>query len=217
MQAKHIIEMRKKSFFLSAIVIGLIGCTTKTSLKTGDLLFQAAKDSEMAGAIEAATGKKATINYTHVGIAIAGNGADSVLEATSGGVRMVCLADFLTEAGTIGGRPAVIAMRLRDTTGVSASVAAARKLIGCPYDYSFRTGNDKYYCSELVWETFRRPDGERIFPAQPMNFRAADGSMPAYWTGLFERLGEPIPEGEPGTNPNDMARDAQLVEIGRYF
>ena len=41
--------------------------------------------------------------------------------------------------------------------------------------------------------------------------------MPRYWVALFEKLGEPIPEGEPGTNPNEMARDPQLVEIGRWF
>ena len=50
-----------------------------------------------------------------------------------------------------------------------------------------------------------------------MNFRAADGTMPAFWTELFEKLGEPIPEGVPGTNPNDMAREGVLTEVGRYF
>ena len=89
--------------------------------------------------------------------------------------------------------------------------------LGLPYDCSFRPDNGKLYCSELVWESYRTPDGRRRFPARPMNFRAADGSMPAFWTELFERLGEAIPEGEPGTNPNDMAHDPQLYEVGRWF
>ena len=73
------------------------------------------------------------------------------------------------------------------------------------------------YCSELVWESYHRPDGRPIFPARPMNFRAADGSMPVFWSELFERLGEPIPEGLPGTNPADMSRDSALTEIRRWF
>lgn len=33
----------------------------------------------------------------------------------------------------------------------------------------------------------------------------------------FARLGEPVPEGLPGTNPNDMAREEILEEVHRYF
>lgn len=157
------------------------------------------------------------IDYTHVGIALCANGADSVLEASTEGVRTVALKDFLAEAGSIHGRPAVVAMRLRDTSGLAVSLLRARTCLGLPYDYSFRPDNGRLYCSELVWESYRRADGTPVFPARPMNFRAEDGTMPRYWVALFEKLGEPIPEGEPGTNPNEMARDPQLVEIGRWF
>lgn len=187
------------------------------ALQTGDLLFQAGKQTEMAGAITAATGRAEALNYTHVGIAVCAPGADSVLEATTGGVRIVPLERFLADAGDEEDRPLVVAMRLRDTSGLAASVLRARNSLGLPYDYSFRPDNGRLYCSELVWESFRREDGSRIFPARPMNFRAADGTMPRYWVELFEKLGEPIPEGEPGTNPNEMARDPQLREIGRWF
>ncbi len=50
-----------------------------------------------------------------------------------------------------------------------------------------------------------------------MNFRAADGSMPPFWNELFAKLGEEIPEGLPGTNPNDMSRDTLLTEVFRWF
>ena len=123
----------------------------------------------------------------------------------------------LDGSARIGGRPAAVAMRLRDTAGLAASLRRAFGFLGLPYDCSFRPDNGKLYCSELVWESYRTPDGRRRFPARPMNFRAADGSMPAFWTELFERLGEAIPEGEPGTNPNDMAHDPQLYEVGRWF
>lgn len=187
------------------------------ALESGDLLFQAGKRTDMAGAITAATGQAEALNYTHVGIAVCAPGADSVLEATTGGVRIVALERFLADAGAAEGRPLVVAMRLRDTSGLTASMRRAHNCLGLPYDYSFRPDNGRLYCSELVWESYRRTDGTPVFPARPMNFRAADGTMPRYWVALFEKLGEPIPEGEPGTNPNEMARDPQLREVGRWF
>lgn len=176
----------------------------------------------MSGAISAVTIRDSALTFTHVGIALrdpAGRpGCDSVLEATSdGGVRITTLAEFLDHSARIGNRPAVVAMRLRDTNGITASISRARSFLGLPYDYSYRPNNAKMYCSELVWESYRDTSGQRIFPARPMNFRAPDGTMPAFWIELFEKLGEPIPEGVPGTNPNDMARDPHLEEVGRWF
>ena len=141
-----------------------------------------------------------------------------MLEATSdGGVQIVPLGEFLDRSARLNARPIVVVKRLRDTTGIAGSVKRARGYIGQPYDYSFRPDNGRMYCSELIWESYRDAAGERIFEARPMNFRAADGSMPVFWIQLFERLGEPIPEGVPGTNPNDMAREAVLEEVGRFF
>lgn len=171
----------------------------------------------MEEAIVAATAADGSLNYIHVGIALGSEQPDSVLEASTAGVRIVPLAEFLAGAGRIGNRAAVTAKRLRDTTGVAAAVRRARSLVGTPYDFSFRPANGKLYCSELVWESYRASDGRPLFPARPMRFRAADGTMPRYWTELFEKIGEPIPEGIPGTNPNDMAREPLLEEIGRWF
>ena len=208
-----------RSLLYIGMLFSAISCgRTVPTLQPGDLLFQVGKTSEMTGAITDATGENGRLNFSHVGIAIPGGGADSVLEATSdGGVRLTPLAEFLDRSARIGGRPAVVAMRLRDTTGVAAAIARARTFVGQPYDYSFRPDNGRLYCSELVWESYLAPDGSRLFAAQPMNFRAADGSMPPFWTALFEELGEEIPEGVPGTNPNDMAHDPQLKEVARYY
>ena len=191
---------------------------TAPNLQTGDLLFQTTADSPMVEAIRDATGQNDTENFSHVGIFVAEDGADSVLEAsTEGGVRMVAWEKFVQRSAKINGKPYIVAKRLRDTTGVAASVLRAKQQIGAPYDYAFRANNGKFYCSELIEAHYKDGSGRPIFTAQPMNFRAEDGSMPAYWTELYARLGEPIPEGEPGTNPNDMARDGKLILLGRWF
>ncbi len=200
---------------------------TGPDLQTGDLLFQCGTGA-MTEAITDATGRSERLNFTHVGIVLhtPTNGThprpdcatDSVLEATTeGGVRIVSLEKFLARSARINDRPAVAAMRMHDTTGVAASVERARKVLGASYDYSFRPDNGRYYCSELVYETYLRPDGTHCFTAHPMNFRAPDGTMPRYWQELFDRLSEPIPEGAPGTNPNDLSQEESLYEIHRWF
>lgn len=201
------------------ILFGLSACArSEQPLRSGDLLFQVGQKSAMSGAITAATGKDCELKFTHVGIAVIGDRADSVLEATSdGGVRMTALQEFLDKSAYANGRPLVVAKRLKDTAGIAASVHRARTFLGQPYDYSFRPDNGRMYCSELVRESYLGSDGARIFPARPMNFRAADGTMPVFWIELFEKLGEEIPEGVPGTNPNDMARDSMLTEVYRWF
>ncbi len=215
------------------LYIGILlstACTDRQdgpALQTGDLLFQCGTGA-MTEAITDATGRSERLNFTHVGIVLhtPTNGVyprpncamDSVLEATTeGGVRIIPLEKFLAQSARIDDRPAVVAMRMHDTTGIAASVERARKVLGASYDYSFRPDNGRYYCSELVYETYLRPDGTYCFTACPMNFRAPDGTMPRYWQELFERLGEPIPEGVLGTNPNDLSQEESLYEIRRWF
>lgn len=69
-----------------------------------------------------------------------------------------------------------------------------------------------------MWEKLPPSEnGTPLFTARPMNFRAADGTLPQFWADLFDQLGEQVPEGLPGTNPNDMAREELLEEVHRYF
>lgn len=186
--------------------------------REGDLLFQVNEPAPMADAITDATGDSVTGNFSHVAIALNRGSADSVLEASpTGGVRIVSLAEFLASSARIGGKPGVVVMRLRDTSGIANAVSRARGHLGEPYDFSYRPANDRMYCSELVYESYRAEDGTPLFTARPMNFRAADGTLPRFWEELFDQLGEPVPEGVPGTNPNDMADEKILKRVHRYF
>ena len=127
--------MIRRCICLLCMAAAAAGCSRNIpALESGDLLFQAGKRSEMAGAIAAATGAASQFDYTHVGIALCANGADSVLEASTEGVRTVALKDFLAEAGSIHGRPAVVAMRRRAAGGLAASVLRARPGRGLPAD-----------------------------------------------------------------------------------
>ena len=46
-----------------------------------------------------------------------------------------------------------------------------------------------------------------------MNFRGPDGNFPNFWLNLFAKLGKPVPQGRPGTNPDDMVSNPILEEI----
>ena len=68
--------MIRRCICLLCMAAAAAGCGRNIpALESGDLLFQAGKGTEMAGAIAAATGAARQIDYTHVGIALCANGA----------------------------------------------------------------------------------------------------------------------------------------------
>lgn len=211
--------MARLFFYIFTMVL-LTGCSDgEGRLQQGDLLFQAAGKSDFCDAIMQATGGAGDIDLVHVGIFACINGDSVVIEASSeSGVVMTPLADFISSCGTLDGKPAVVAMRVV-SKHVSADRAVERAVacIGMPYDWEFATDNGKMYCSELVQHCFVKSDGEYLFGSVPMNFESADGSMPQFWVELFDKLGKPIPQGAPGTNPNSIYSSPQLILVKKYF
>ena len=211
-----------KKIALPILLLLCSACTEREfTPRNGDLLFQVGADSPMRDAIREATAEGHAVPFTHAALVEVVDGSVSVIEATGdGGVRRTSLPEFLERSADIDGRPVAAVFRLRPEVAteseIAASVRRAAGFIGQPYDYSFLPDNGCMYCSELVYESYRRNDGTPIFTARPMNFRAPDGSMPAFWTELFARLGEEIPEGVPGTNPADIAAEECLIKVFDY-
>lgn len=186
-------------------------------LRTGDLIFQSAGSSEMSDAISESTAAADSISFVHVAILWNDNGVLRVVEASpDAGVRLLDLDDFLNDAGADGRRPELVVKRLRRDFPAEEAVARALSFLGQPYDWFYLPDNGMMYCSELVYESFLDEEGNHIFTAKPMRFRAPDGSMPQFWTDLYEKLGVDVPEGIPGTNPNDMSEEPDLVETCRF-
>lgn len=186
--------------------------------RNGDLLFEVAADSPMSSAVAAATAQGDSLKFSHV--AIVGVDADSVfvIEATGrGGVISRSLDCFLDSATVVAGRPGIVVKRLAEPFPAREAVARAVARIGASYDWTFLPDNDAYYCSELVYECFLDASSGHIFIARPMNFLDASGHMPQFWTELFSKLGMEVPQGVPGTNPNDMSKHPGLQEVYRFF
>ncbi len=181
----------------------LSSCRTDTAPQTGDLIFFTGGSSSMDDAISSSTGD----GFVHVAIVeVDSEGAAWLIDATprKGVSREKLETKLLEEKGK------AVLMRLKDSTGVTASVQRAKGLIGSPYDFAFLPDNDAYYCSELVYECFLRPDGSHIFSCQPMNFLDSEGNLPEYWKELFEKLQMDVPQGLLGTNPEDLSRSTTL-------
>ncbi len=215
--------MKKISLLLTAATLALLtACAPKTEqLQTGDLIFvgipadYSLDDKTMDSAITDATGSEAGLNRIHVAIAEVAEGQTWIIDATiKHGVDRHPLDTFLREFTLRDGSlPVFEVKRLRDDSRAEEFVRNAKQYLGLPYDTHFQPTREEMYCTELVYESYLSPDGEPIFHAAPMNFKNAEGEFPLYWKQLFERLGEPIPQDIPGTNPQAMSQEAVLRSV----
>lgn len=176
-------------------------------LRAGDLLFFRDTTS-MGAAIQESTGK-----YTHVALVERVDDTVWIIDATQKyGVSQRPL--LHTRNGEM---PYPDVYRVENGCyNINSVLSRARSFVGQPYDNAFLPNNGALYCSELIYEVFLddcSAKGKHLFVAKPMNWRDQNGQMPTYWINHFKKLGMPVPEGIPGTNPTDMARSSRLKPI----
>lgn len=172
--------------------------------QSGDLFFVRNRESDMEKAITASTGQ-----YTHVAMAELDTlGQLWIIEATTQkGVQRVKFGEWTNSFG------AFEIYRLKLPFDVDAVLRRAKSFIGQPYDDNFLPDNGKMYCSELIYEAYLDSAGNHLFQSQPMVFRDRKGRMPRYWKRHFRKLGQPVPENVPGTNPTDMSHSPILEKV----
>ncbi|MBQ5983784.1 MAG: glycoside hydrolase [Bacteroidales bacterium] len=213
--------MKRMIAFFAVLCVLAGSCAREEGLRTGDLVFvgipadYSLDESSMDSAIAGATGGKEGLNLIHVAIAEVSDGRTWIIDATiRHGVDRHPLDTFLTDFTLKdGSMPVFKVMRLKDASVARSAVERAKQFIGMPYDVAFQPDNGALYCTELVQESYLSRKGSRIFPSAPMNFKNAEGEFPVYWTQLFERIGQSIPQGVPGTNPQEMSRDPHLDPV----
>ena len=189
-------------------------------IESGDLLFVGIPmnygEDSMADAIASATSDGSEVNFIHTAILeVDSLGTVWVIDATiAHGVDRhpldTLLADFVLHKG---GPETFEVMRLKDNSDAKRFVEQAKSVCGEQYDVYFKAANGLHYCTELVYDLYVDRTGRHIFDTVPMNFKDKDGKMPAYWEKLFASLGEEVPQGEPGTNPQMMRRSPALETV----
>jgi len=180
-------------------------------LQPGDVLFQDLDCGAACDAIEKVTEGAHNMDFSHCGIVVLQDGVYKVVEAY-GNVRATPLDAFIGRIKDVNGKPKVLAGRPSDKALAAQSANLALQFIGKGYDDAFDITNDAYYCSELVYECYRRANGNKpYFMLNQMTFKepGTDEIMP-FWETYYANLHLPVPEGEPGINPGAMSRHKDL-------
>ena len=87
---------------------------------------------------------------------------------------------------------------------IKPAINKGENLIGKKYDEFFSIENDKYYCSELIYDIFDQTNFT-LFELKPMTFKEPKTNrFMQIWTDYFSALSYKIPEGMLGINPFQM-------------
>lgn len=175
------------------------------NLREGDILFTGSALGQ-GEAIIAATNSP----YTHCGVVFEKGGKLMVLEAVQP-VGLISVETFISR-----GKPGtLLAKRLKIPVAPEKYQAArtwAAAQIGKNYDVKFQWGNDKLYCSELVWKIYNHA-GVKLCKVR--TFGDYDLKKPSVQKILIKRFGnlDNVPTDEKVVAPSDIAASSQLVDI----
>lgn len=212
-------------YLIFILLVATVGCKeqaaeqTTPEMQVGDILFQDLDCGAACDAIESVTEGVDGKDFSHCGIVAQVDGELQVVEAY-GSVQAVPIDTFLNRVKTKEGQPKVVIGRLQTQYQQLAKESAevSKSFIGLPYDEEFKLGDNKYYCSELVYECFKAAnDSNAFFPLNVMTFKEPDSDdyMP-YWIEYYNKLGVPVPEGDSGINPGAISRNEYLEVISLY-
>ena len=204
----------KRLIHITLLLAILSSCSRSTlqptDIRPGDLLFY----SDQGGMNDAV--RESTGQYSHVAmvesITTSKQGEDTIWIIDATQKRGVARRPMTRRIG--GQRPYPDVYRLSVAIDTASVLTRARSFIGQPYDNAFLPDNGMMYCSELIEACYLdSANGKPLFEAKPMNWRDAQGRLPDYWIEHFNKLGIPIPEGVPGTNPTDLSQSPLLRRI----
>lgn len=184
-------------------------------LQTGDLLFCSSTSGELSRAIDQATQTPQETHFDHIGIVDIKNDTAYILHSSpkQGVYRETIGHFFLSYKGNV----KISVYRLNDKylKAIPSAIRKAYTLLGQPYNNSYILKDPGLYCSEYIYEIF---SSDSIFTLNPMTFKNPQtGQFHTGWVDHYLKLGIPIPEGEPGCNPNGMATSEKLEMTGELI
>ena len=196
-------------WFLTSLILA-----QNAGIKPLDLLFQDLECGPMCDAIEEVTQGHEDHRFSHVAIAI---DAKFVIEAIGKEVAIEKMSTFLNRSVDNNKKPKVAIGKISSLDGIDRKniLTMALNKLGIPYDGLFQLGEDKLYCSELVYYSFKKE--KPLFDLNKMTFKIrGDNAFYPVWVNYFKKLKSVIPEGEPGINPGSISR-SELVEMSYPF
>ncbi len=199
--------MKKTQIIISCIIVSIVFITCGKSsheLHTGDIIFQTSYSAQ-SEAIKLATNSK----YSHMGIIVKKGGKTLVFHAVNP-VRYTTLKEWVDEG--VGGYYAVKRLKKQaDAARIKALLGAMEAMKGKPYDKYFGWGDDKIYCSEMVWKAYK--NGMNCGLCGLKKMRDFDLSSPVVKKMLKQRYGDKVPLDEPVVSPADIFESKELVSV----
>jgi hypothetical protein len=196
--------------------------THSNQLQQGDLLFQNLNCGELCNAIEAVTEGVNGNDFSHCAMVININDTLKVIEAIGDKVQVNSIKNFFARSGDTSAIENITVGRVKHQYEnlLASATTQANLLTGQPYDDEFLLNNNKWYCSEMLYEVFKKAnDQKEFFELEPMTFKdpATNNYFPA-WINYYKQLNIEIPEGKMGTNPGLISRSnkIQIIKIKNF-
>lgn len=191
-------------------------------LKEGDLLFQNLNCGDLCNAIEAVTEGVNGKDFSHCAVVINVNDTLKVIEAIGDKVQINSLNKFFARSDDTSTIQNISIGRVKHQFEnlIPNAISNAKQLLGQPYDSDFLLDNGKWYCSELVYEIFKKANNQNdFFQLEPMTFKdPKTESFFSAWIKYYRELNKEIPEGKPGINPGLISRSnkIQIIKIDNF-
>lgn len=187
----------------------------QTTLKQGDLLFQNLDCGDLCDAIEEVTHGRNGLKFSHIGLVYIKGDSTYIIEAIGQAVTLTPLAIFVKRS-----KNTIYLGRLKKEYNllIKPALLFAIKQLGVAYDDPFIYNNNKYYCSELIYDAFKHANNNvDVFILEPMTFKkpTTKDYYPA-WVNYYKSLNITIPEGEPGINPAGISRSEMIEWLGEF-
>lgn len=200
-------------FFVLCLISEIVAAQIPSGikLKTGDFIFQDLDCGPLCDAIEQVTTSFDGRHFSHIGLVYIQKDSVYIIEAIGKEVQLTPLKNFLKRTPN----PMLVGRVKKQYASIAkTAVNYALEEKGVPYDDEFIYDNKKYYCSELIYDAFKKANaGKNFFTLQPMTFKKP-GSNQFFpvWIEYYSKLGIPIPEAEPGINPGGIST-SPYIEI----
>ena len=213
--------MKPSIFIISLVLLLLNSCSyndTEYKPQEGDILFQDLECGPLCNAIKQVTLGRDSAQFSHIGLVQNIDGKWMVLEAISNGVQHTSLNDFLNRSLDENGQPKIWVGNVQANYHwiIPRVKARTEAYLNIPYDDVFILNNQKYYCSELLYDIFKEANNDQaFFDLEPMTFKDPfNGEFLPIWIDYYRNLNTPIPQGKLGINPAGISRSPK-IEIVR--
>lgn len=172
----------------------------------GDILFQSLPRGLLVNAIEGVSGSP----YSHCAIVSRQDGEWVVYEAYRQ-VEVTPLREFLfrgRERGFV-----VYRLKAEHQPQVPAMIEQVQSYLGRPYDARYRLDEERIYCSELIFKSYRdATDGQQLGKL----VRLGDLNWQPYESTIQHFEGGPVPLEREMITPKELALSPQLELVFRY-